>query len=343
MKRICLVTSALPLFAGWLTTTVCPAQAPLVVPNIFRGTFAPTAHSTPLGRTKYFGQHWYRGDSLPAVFPIRYLGYRTPRGATYSARNIVIGIVLDNSRIAVGGLSKTFTANLSSSPTTFFKLKQLSLPAVTNNQTPDQPNPWIAGDAVMVYLGPNLLVQTDVQTSTTPSTTGYLCDGFSAGGNVFTTGTSCGKSRLVWQQSGSSHSLAVTGAPASAPVVFHVGIDNRSFGGAPLPLDLGALGMTNCSLMLNPLVTAILTADSSGRASLTGTLTPPSPAVMVFVQASHPEAAANPANYVATNMASSILGTNGLGDYVYNWTTFGTTAQYGPYYPTMYGQILLLK
>ncbi len=42
-------------------------------------------------------------------------------------------------------------------------------------------------------------------------------------------------------------------------------------------------------------------------------------------------------------MASSILGTNGLGDYVYNWTTFGPTAQYGPYYPTMYGQILLLK
>lgn len=344
MKRVHLYTSVLVVLAGWFTAADGLAQAPVVVvPNVFKSTFGTTAHATPFGRTKYFGQHWYRGDSLPPVMLIRNLGYRTPRGVTYAARTITIEIVLDNSSVAAGGLSKTFTANLSSTPTTFFKLKQLSLPAVTNNQTPDQPNPWIAGDAVLVYRGPNLLVQTDVQTSTTPSSTGYQCDGFSEGGNVFTTGASCGKSTLTWQQSGTSNSLIVTGAPASAPVVLHVGFDNRTFGGAQLPLDLGAFGMTNCSLMLNPLTTATLTADANGRAALTGTVPPPPTAVMLFVQASHPEPAANPANHVATNLVSSILGRNGIGDYVYNWTTFGPIAQYGPYYPTMYGQVLLLR
>ena len=100
--------------------------------------------------------------------------------------------------------------------------------------------------------------------------------------------------------------------------------------------------MTNCTLDLRPSITATQISDSSGRTTLTGTVVP-SVALMVYAQAAHPEPTTNPANFVSTNMMSSIVGTSGLGDYVYNWTAFGPTAQYGPYYPTSYGQVLLLR
>lgn len=340
-------TSAALLIASPFLTLIDSVEAqtaPVTVPKVFRDTFSNFGgrHYGPLARTKYFGQSWYRGDSMPRIMPITHLGFRPPQGVSFTARNIRVEFILDNSKNTTGNLSKTYAANLSSRPTVFMRMKTVSLPAVNNHQDPNQPAPWFPGDTPMIYTGPHLLVQTDIQTSSTPTATGYLVDGFNYRLNVYQTGTSCGRSKLVWNQSTTSHSLVVSSAPPSTPVTFHFGLDNGRFSGTPLPLDLGLLGMTNCKLMLDPVLTTTKTTDATGRAILTAPLTLPSSALMVFVQASHPEANANPANYVATNMASTILGRIGLGNYVYSWTSFGPTAQHGPY-NSMYGQIMLFK
>lgn len=125
--------------------------------------------------------------------------------------------------------------------------------------------------------------------------------------------------------------------------MFHLGLDNQYFGGTRLPFDLSVIGMTGCKLLLEPILATTVAANAAGQASLSIRLPSPLPssAVMAFVQASHPEPSKNPANYVTTNMASAIIGTAGLSNHVYNWTSFGPTAQYGPY-PIHCGQVMIL-
>ncbi len=320
-------------------------QPPITVPRNFARVFSNSNILTPFGRTKYFGQTWYRGDSLPKVFPISQMGFRTGPNATYSATTVKIEIVLDNTKIAWGGLSTTFSANLTQSATTFYKLKNLSVPAVANNQDPVKPAVWIPGDQTMLFLGTNLIVQTDIQTSTTPSSTGWNVEGYSMGSTprIHSVGTSCGKSILSSSYANGQYTLSVTGAPASAPVTFYVGLENqRPSGGGALPIDLTAAGMTKCLVQLEPLAAITVAANSSGNATLGASLPLPASAFAAFIQAAHPEQGANPANYVVTNMESALFGSAGTSNYVYNWTTFTGSAQYGPY-TTSRGQIMLLR
>lgn len=340
--------SAAGLLAGACAGLSCLASglsaqaSPVTVPKVFRGGFGNTWALAPFGRTKYFGQFWYRGDSVPASMPITQVGFRARRGASYAAAVTRIQIVLDNTSVDSANLSRTFAANLSKTPTTFFKLKNLNLPAVSNNQNPDLATPWIPGDQVMLFRGPHLIVQADVQTSAGPASTGYDVDAFIAARLLlYNTGKSCGASKLDHGYSG-NYDLTVTGAPASAPVTFHVGLDNQRSRGANLPVDLGVIGMTNCELYLDPFIAVTVMADAAGRATLSARVPSPAPSIPVFTQAAHPQPSANPANYVSTNLVSAMFGTFGVANWLYNWTSFGPTAQYGPYSSSR-GPIVLLK
>jgi hypothetical protein len=331
-----------------LTADIATAQQPTVtIPRNFARVFSNSNIVTPFGRTKYFGQTWYRGDSLPKPFLMTQIGFRTGPNVSYSAMTIKFEFVLDNSKVTFGTLSKTFSANLTQSATTFYKMKNLNVPAVNKNQDPMKPVVWLPGDQVMVFTGPNLIVQNDIQTSTSASSTGWTVEGYSmstgAPSRIHSVGTSCGKSTLSSAYANNQYTLTVTGAPASTPVTFYVGLDNqRRLGGGPLPVDLGVIGMTNCLLELEPLAAIPVTSNASGSATLSATLNPPTSSFFAFIQAAHAEQSANPANYVATNMESTLFGAAGISTYVYNWTTFGPTAQFGPY-NTNRGQVMLIR
>lgn len=233
--------------------------------------------------------------------------------------------------------AKSFAGNLSNSPTVFFKMANISVPAASSNPDPTKPTNWIPANQVMVFNGPNLIVQTDVQTSTSAGSTGYNIEGYVGTNLLYSRGKSCGNSSLASNYDRTNYALTVTGAPANAPVLFHVGIDNYHN-----PVDLALLGMNGCELYVKPLVVASLNANGSGVATLVAPLTQPTTAFFGFVQASHPQAGANPANYVSTNMRSAMFGNAGISTYAYNWTTFTATAQYGPYSTTR-GQIMLFR
>jgi hypothetical protein len=343
----CLAIAALAVCINLTAATSSAQQPPITVPRNFARTFSNTDLPTPFGRTKYFGQTWYRGDSMGGSFPIRQIGFRTGPNATYSATTVKLAFVLDNSQLGFAGLTTNFVTNLSSSATTFYSLKNLSVPAANKNQDPTKPAVWIPGDQVKVFTGPHLIVQADVQTGTTASATGWNTEGYFMNNvsdtRVDSVGTSCGKSTLTSSYVSPRYTLTVTGAPASAPVTFYIGVDNqRLAGGSRLPFDLSGTGMRNCLLQLDPLAAVTVTADASGKATMGATVHAPASAFYAFIQAAHPEQGTNPANYVATGMEAVMAGGAGVSTYVYNYTTFGTQAQYGPY-PTNRGQIMLFR
>lgn len=100
--------------------------------------------------------------------------------------------------------------------------------------------------------------------------------------------------------------------------------------------------MTKCFLELEPLAALTVQANASSQATLSAPLNPPANSFFAFIQAAHPEQAANLANYVSTNMESTLFGAAGISTYVYNWTTFTPTAEYGPY-NTNRGQVMLIR
>lgn len=320
------------------TATAQTTSVPITVPSLYKNTFATTRNLLPYGRTKSFIQTWYSGTNLPNNTVVTAMGIRTNRGATQAARTHKLEIVLDSTKTTFSGISKTFTQNLSAKPTTFFKMKNLSLPAFTNHQDPNQPVVWIPGNTVFIYTGPNLLVQFDVQTGTSPSSLPYYSDSY-IGSPMASSGKSCGKSTLS-QRVGTTYDLTVSGAPATVPVLFHVGLNNQTSNGARLPVDLSIIGMKNCNLYLHPLLTVGALTNGSGSVTLNAPRTVG--AFTGFVQASHPETGANTANYVATNMVGRMFSGTGISTYLYNWSSFGPTAQYGPYSSNR-GAVLLFR
>lgn len=346
MKHFHLSVFLLPVsLLGLSQTDQLAAQSRTVttVPAVYTDAFTNSDILTPFGRTKYFGQTWYSGKGLPSILPVTQLGFRTGPARTYAALQCKIEIVLDNSQVQFNTLSKTFTANLSSAPTTFLPMTTLNVPAANQNQDPNTPALWIPGSTVFLYTGPNLICQTDVQTAATPSSTGYNVEGYSMSTatpfKLVSRGQGCGNGSLTHAYTATSqqYSLNASGVGATMPVLMHLGV-------SPLrtPVDLGIMGMNGCELYQLPLVSLGLLSDGAGNAVLQGTLPATLPTSLVFAQASHPQPGANPLGYAATNGTAALLGADEISTYVYNWTTFSATAQYGPY-TTNRGQVMLMR
>ena len=338
------VHSAAASVLAFASCLCAQAAHPLTVPELFTGTYASGGNLLPFARTKGFIQTWYDGSNLPIPTVVTALGWRTDTTASSAPLVHTLEIVLDNTPKDFFSLDKTFANNLSAAPTKFYALKTLNLPA-TSAVDPDQPSTWIPGDTPFVYLGPHFLVQVDVQTSASPGSNTYYADAYSMGSLTTTlhnqTETSCASSSLLSSDTGSSFMLQFSGAVPSTPVTFLLGTDRQRLGGVPLPLDLTPFGLTGCVLAVAPQATVTVTADTIGSASLTVPWIAGPPALQLFAQAVH-FTSRTTVGLGTTNLTGSLLGGAGTTNYLYNWTTFTPTSQYGPY-PTNRGAVILLR
>jgi len=328
------IRSHLPLLL--LLASLAPAGAqtsthPITVPKVFTGTYGTTTNAYPFARTYGYFQIWYRGDSLKAPKPVLNLGWRAAPGITVQAQQLKLQIVLSSSTQGFSNLSKTFAANHGKDRAVFFKLKTLNLPAQSSPANPDVPAIWIKGDAPFLFKGPNLVVDVDIQQTTTATSTQYRSDAYTGGNILRSAEKSCGQSSLAGSYSGTKLTYTLSGAPPKVPLLFLLSTRNQTIGGMiPLPLDLSPLGMKGCVLGVDPILALAGTTDSAGSALFSGNLDPAGDTAMLFAQAVH-ASPANPAGLATTNVVNALLGTAGLSTYLYCWTTVGPTATSGPY------------
>jgi hypothetical protein len=161
-------------------------------------------------------------------------------------------------------------------------------------------------------------------------------------GLVLAGAPSCGGT-LAAAGTGTAFNLTFAGAPANAPASLLFGVENVRLGGAPvLPLRLDVLGMPGCHLGLDPVLAVGFTTDGSGGRTWSFPINyvAANDSDVVHTQVLHVRT--NPGGWATTNATHSVLGSAGLGNYAYNYTRDGPTAEFGPY-PTHRGAILLFR
>ncbi len=301
-------------------------------PDIYTGSYAGSGNAFPMGRTKGFIQFWVRGDTFPGMAPVLQVGWRVYQ--TGSAHKEKIEIVMDSVTVGFATLSKTFASNLTASKTVFLALKDVNFPAITVKPTnPDVPAVWIPGDKPFVRLPTrDVIIQVDIQTETTPRSIGYYADSIRSAQNSFiNSDPSCG-GKMTGSYSGTTLGIAHRGAPPGATALFLIGL--KLFAA-----DLGALIGPGCNLHVNPLFVLALPTDASGNAALTANF----PIGATDTLALHAQAVHLKNNALASSdVLHMSVGTAGLMTYLYNWTTFTSIAQYGPY-TTNRGPVVLFR
>ena len=109
---------------------------------------------------------------------------------------------------------------------------------------------------------------------------------------------------------GTTFTLRASGLSAAVlATIGAVGFGNTTWGSLPLPFDLGAIGMTGCSLWLDPALTSVL-VQTATTATLPIVL-PNDPAIIgraLFAQAFPLAAGANAAGVLATGAIEAIVG-----------------------------------
>lgn len=109
---------------------------------------------------------------------------------------------------------------------------------------------------------------------------------------------------------GTTFTLQASGLSASVVATLGaVGFGNTTWGGLPLPFDLSAIGMTGCSLWLDPALTAVL-SQTATTATLPIVL-PNDPSIIgraLFAQAFPLLVGANAAGVLATGAVEAIVG-----------------------------------
>lgn len=343
MKR-----SLVLLVSALVASTLC-AQVTTnyrTIPDAFTGVMAGSANLAPLARTKVFMQTWYDASNLGPV-PLLEMGFRLSNNANGAAMQQKMEITLCNTTATFSTLSTTFANNLTK-PTVFVAMKTINFPAATPNTDPNKAVLWVKGDTPFVFLGPHLIVQFDVQTAATPGSNGvYYVDAYSMN-SVTTTihtsqGSNCTPASLTASNAGNTWKVDVSGAPASSPVIYMIGFSKTRFAGAvPLPLDLSGLGMPGCTVDIDPLLFFPFSTNASGQASVSLPYTTTTGVKLVPMAQCIVADSSKPVGFATTNAATSILNGTGLSTYLYNWTAFGPTAQYGPY-TTNRGACLLFK
>lgn len=314
------------------------------VPRAFAGTYAPGANLLPFARSRVFIQYWIHGGELKKNWPIVWLGWRVDRRVSNGPVRYDMEIVLASTSKGFSTLSKTFKNNLGNAPTTFLKRKRINLPAQNAPNNPDQPALWIQGDRPFVFTGPNLVIQVDGLNGVNSRyyTNAYVMS--AASPSLHLSGAKgCDNSRLQgsFAPGSATYTLRLIGGRPNRPAVLLLGLDNRELpGGVPLPFDLGVIGAPGCKLGVAPLVSAPVVLDGSGSMT-TSTVTGFARTFTLFAQMAV-SGAQNRLGWSLSNVNVSLMGPAGLTTYLYNWTRFGPTAQYGPY-PTNRGPVLLTR
>lgn len=315
--------------AGALVAQAVPH--PTTIPTVATGTFLGGNSSFPLGRTGGRVQYWFRDYSIASPSIVTAIGPRASRTFSGAARTQSLEITAANTALSYAGVTNDFAANLGANPTIVYARKNLSIPAVTPTQDPDQPGVWIALDAPLLLIGPNLVLDYDLGSAVGAASGSFNGDlvTLSGVGRHWSSDPSCGGT-LVATSTATTYDLSLSGAMPSGPVWIELAVNTSSWGGLPLPFDLGQLGMTGCVLGVEPLATASTTADAGGNASLSLGMATPTTAFPFYAQAIH-ASAANPVGLATSNVTRSILGGSGFCRYIYNFTIDGPLAQNGPY------------
>ena len=304
------------------------------LPKVLTGVAnSPTGANIFSGRSRCLFQCWFDGSNLRAGI-VTSLGLKENRTAGTLQHKLEIVM---SSSTAGFTMSQTFAQNLGATPTTFFTMKTISLPAV-NTVGPNQSGTWFAGDRPFIFSGPNLIIQWDIQTSTSFGTLGTrTMDGLYQTSTVplnGTIGTSCGAASLTSSYDTSSSSLVYTAnnLQPSTPTILLLGFDSAFFAGAiRLPFDLGPLGFTGCTLDVDPIFTFVMApvTTTASRVSLPIPV-PAGSTYPIHAQAMFTDAS-KPSGFGTSNATWSMIGNVGLVNYMYNWSRDGATAQYGPY------------
>ena len=104
--------------------------------------------------------------------------------------------------------------------------------------------------------------------------------------------------------------LRVTGLlPATVGTLAAIGFSDTTWAGVPLPIDLGALGATGCSLWIAP--DAIGTLNTTATAALFPIQLPNDPAIVggeLFAQAFPLQPGANALDLLASNAVAAVVG-----------------------------------
>lgn len=336
--------SKLLLAAIAVLTPAAIAQGPsakhaVTLPDMYTGSFAGSGNAFPLARTKGFIQYYMHAPSIGLVSPVvRQLGWRRAMTNTTSAAyvgtfEIKLGVAAND----FANLSKTFTANFAGKPTDFFLLKKVNVPGFTTAPTdPDKPAFWITGDRPYIHtIGKALIIQVDIQTETTPrSLSGWTTDSILSGRSGISkqTDTSCGGT-ISASHASNSITLGVSGTDPNSPLLYMIGLRTLA------PNDIGALIGPGCTFVISPDIPIGVAADASGANSITfPAAIRATDSIGVHFQAIHLKSN----KLASTNAAHLWIGTAGAMNYVYNWTVFSATAQYGPY-TTNRGPVVLLR
>lgn len=333
------ITTAVLLIAGQVVAQGPTATHPNTVPEMYTGSYAGSANLLPMGRSKTLIQYYINNAHVRTASPlVRSIGWRRVRGSTQTAAlPLKLEILIGYTGSTFSTLSKTFTANFQGTPTTFLKMKTLNFPGLPSND-PDKPALWINGDRPFInnQSTKDWIIQVENATEATPRTIqGWFADAIptSRSGVVTRTDSSCGGSMQTSYPTAGQVTLGVTGAQPASPVIYLMGLNLFS------PADLGSIIGTGCSIVVNPLVVVDARADASGAHSFSFPLaTPTNSSLAVHFQAIH----LKNSSLASTDATHLWLGRNGALNYVYNWTTFTPTAQYGPY-TTNRGPVHLLR
>lgn len=135
---------------------------------------------------------------------------------------------------------------------------------------------------------------------------GALGSGCSGGGLTPTLESVAGSTPTL----GTTFTLRVLGLTTAVPLTIGaIGFQATTWGSVPLPLDLGPVGMTGCSLWTDLAITSVLT-QSATTATLPIVLpgTPSAIGATLFVQAFPLLAGANPAGILATGAIEAVVG-----------------------------------
>jgi hypothetical protein len=200
------------------------------------------------------------------------VGFRRTAGITdYAGLTLDLEILLSSTTATLATLSSTFAANLGNDAAVVFPRQMINIPARAANSGP--------GDFIMfptsapwAFNGPNFLVQIKAFAPTW-SSTGYRCDRCFAAttGESISFGRGCGAGTAASTGAyapGATFNITLAAAAPNQPALSFLGFDLQNFGGVPFPLDLTALGMTGCVLLVPPAFPGVSLTDGSGAASL---------------------------------------------------------------------------
>jgi hypothetical protein len=269
------------LSAVFVLVSGLPAQQYLVVPNDRLTVRGNAIDSRPFGfdrvrHEQYIGRSQLVPLGTQAM--IRGVAYRPDAGQTgirvdQTAGNPGWSVRMGNVTVNAGGPGTgayVSPANL----TAVFLPRAISWPTWTMNGNP-APMPFMLSfpfDVPFPYTGGHLVISHYSFNTAMQVAFNYYFDAERPDAGVgqatrFGSGCPAGSNDMTGfapSPGGGDLTLYVHGAPPQAPVMALLGTSRSSYAGVRLPLDLGPVGLTGCSLYTNPVMLLPGTVEASG-------------------------------------------------------------------------------